>query len=79
MAEGVGVRTHGTVARTAVFKTAALNHSVHPSVTEEVIAESGADRERREGLFGYDFRKNLRLVFARDKECSPRNHALDAR
>jgi hypothetical protein len=27
-----GIRTHGTLARTAVFKTAALNHSAtHPA------------------------------------------------
>ena len=29
---GGGIRTHGTVARTAVFKTAALNHSATPPV-----------------------------------------------
>jgi hypothetical protein len=27
---GGGIRTHGTVSRTAVFKTAALNHSTTP-------------------------------------------------
>src|SRR6266480_499372 len=33
---GGGIRTHGTVAGTAVFKTAALNHSATPPWKAEV-------------------------------------------
>src|SRR5205085_8557623 len=55
-AGGGGIRTHGTVSRTAVFKTAALNHSATPP---------GAEPRRA----FYGSRLMSSVIFKRSRRC----------